>query len=99
MMAAVLIRLPLVDHHLASHRYVRSDEHPFGPRPVAPLRGETNPAPCRSFRTDFAAIESNLEFIMSQLSRVPTRESWRATLPVMVDTACLVQTLALLFRF
>jgi hypothetical protein len=50
-------------------------------------------------RTDFAAIESNLEFIMSQLARVPTRKQLaRYSLLVMVGTACLVQTLALLFR-
>ena len=50
-------------------------------------------------RIDFAAIESNLEFIMSQLARVPTRKQLaRYSLLVMVGTACLVQTLALLFR-
>jgi hypothetical protein len=50
-------------------------------------------------RTDFAAIESNLEFIMSQIARVPTRKQMaRNSLLVMVGTACLVQTLVLLFR-
>ncbi len=46
-------------------------------------------------RTDFAVIESNLEFIMSQLAGVPTRKQLaRYSLLVMVGTACLVQTLA-----
>jgi hypothetical protein len=50
-------------------------------------------------RTDFATIESNLEFIMGQLARVPTRTQLaRYSLLVMVGTACLVQTLAFLFR-
>jgi hypothetical protein len=50
-------------------------------------------------RTDFAAIESHLEFIMSQLARVPTRKQLaRYSLLVMLGTACLVQTLAFLFR-
>jgi len=50
-------------------------------------------------RTDFAAIESNLEFIMSQLTGVPTRKQLaRYSLAVMVGAACLVQTLAFLFR-
>jgi hypothetical protein len=50
-------------------------------------------------RTDFAAIESNLEFIMSQLAQVPTQKQLaRYSLLVMVGTACLVQNLALLFR-
>jgi hypothetical protein len=39
-------------------------------------------------RTDFAVIESNLEFIMSQLARVPTRKHLaRYSLLVMVGTA------------
>ena len=42
-------------------------------------------------RTDFPAIESNLEFIMSQLARVPTRKHLaRYSVWVMVGTACLV---------
>jgi hypothetical protein len=48
-------------------------------------------------RADFAA--SNLEFVMSQIARVPTRKQLaRYSLLVMVGTACLVQTLAFLFR-
>jgi hypothetical protein len=50
-------------------------------------------------RTDFAAIESNLEFIMSQLAQVPSRKQLaRYSLLVMVGTACLAQTLALRFQ-
>jgi hypothetical protein len=50
-------------------------------------------------RADFAAIESNLEFIMSQPAEVPTRKQLaRYSLLVMLGTACLVQTLAFLFR-
>jgi hypothetical protein len=50
-------------------------------------------------RTDFAAIKSNLEFIMGQPARVPTRKYLaRYSLLVMVGTASLVQTLASLFR-
>lgn len=50
-------------------------------------------------RTDFNAIESNLECIMSQLARAPPGSSWRPTsLLVMLGTACQVQTLAFLFR-
>jgi hypothetical protein len=50
-------------------------------------------------RTDFAAIESNLEFMMSQLAGVPTRKQLACySLLVMVGTVCLVQTLAFLFR-
>jgi hypothetical protein len=45
-----------------------------------------------------SAIESNLEFITSQLARVPTRKQLaRYSLLVMVDTACFVQTFAFLF--
>jgi hypothetical protein len=47
---------------------------------------------------DFAAIEGNLEFIMSQLARIPTGSGWRATILVMVGAASPVQTLAFLFR-
>jgi hypothetical protein len=50
-------------------------------------------------RADFAAIESNLEFIMSQPAEVPTRKQLaRYSLLVMLGTAYLVQTLAFLFR-
>ena len=50
-------------------------------------------------RIELVAIESNLEFIMSQLARVPTRKQLaRYSLLVMVGTPCLVQTLAFLFR-
>jgi len=50
-------------------------------------------------RTDFAAIESNLEFIMSQLAQVRTRkQSARYSLLVMVGTACLAQTLTFLLH-
>jgi hypothetical protein len=44
-------------------------------------------------------VESNLEFIMSQLARVPTRKQLaRYSLLVILGTASLVPTLALLFR-
>jgi hypothetical protein len=50
-------------------------------------------------RADPAAIESNLEFIMGQLAKVPTRNQLaRYSLLVMLGTACLVQTLEFLFR-
>jgi len=50
-------------------------------------------------RIDFALIEGNLEFIMGQLACVPTRKQLaRYSWLVMVGTACLVQTLAFLFR-
>jgi hypothetical protein len=45
-----------------------------------------------------AAIESNLEFIMSQLAGFRRRSSWRYSVLVMVGMGCLVQTLALLLR-
>jgi hypothetical protein len=46
-------------------------------------------------RTDFAAIESNLEFIIGQLARVPARKQLaRYSFLVTVGTACLMQTLA-----
>jgi hypothetical protein len=50
-------------------------------------------------RTDFVAIESDLEFIVGQLPRVPTRKQLaRHSLLIMLGPACLVQTLAFLFR-
>ena len=42
-------------------------------------------------RTDFPAIESSLEFSMSQPPELRRGSSWRAT-PCMVGTECLVQT-------
>jgi hypothetical protein len=48
-------------------------------------------------RTDFAAIESNLEFIMAQLPRIPTRkEQARNTLGIIFATTMLT-TLAVLW--
>ena len=44
------------------------------------------------------AFESNLEFIIGQLAQVPSRKQLARYSLVMVGTACLVQTLALLFR-
>jgi hypothetical protein len=42
-------------------------------------------------RTDFASIDSDLQFIMERLSRMPTRkEIWRATLLGVTTGACLV---------
>ena len=50
-------------------------------------------------RINFAAIESDLEFIMARLARMPTRAGiWRAALVGMLGGACLVQTLAFLLR-
>jgi hypothetical protein len=64
-----------------------SDEHPLTLRQADEARA------------DFAAIESDLDFIKSQLARVPTRTQLaRYSLLVMLATACLVQTLAFLFR-
>jgi hypothetical protein len=41
-------------------------------------------------RTDFAAVESDLEFIMAQLARIPTRkEQARNTLGIIFATAML----------
>jgi hypothetical protein len=72
----------IIWHHIAM-----PDEHPL------PLR-QADQA-----RTDFTAIDSNLDFIKRQLPRVPTRNQLaRYSLLVMVGTACLVQTLAFLFR-
>jgi hypothetical protein len=49
-------------------------------------------------RTDFAAIESDLLFIASQLARIPTRkELARAALGIIVATAALVILWAELF--
>jgi len=48
-------------------------------------------------RTDFAAVESDLEFIMAQLARIPTRkEQARNTLGIIFATATLT-TLAVLW--
>jgi hypothetical protein len=42
-------------------------------------------------RTDFAAVESDLEFIMAQLARVPTRRDLaKAALGIIISTAALV---------
>jgi hypothetical protein len=42
-------------------------------------------------RTDFALIESNLEFIAGQLSRLPTRgDLAKAALGIIISTAALV---------
>ena len=50
-------------------------------------------------RADFAAIESDLDFIKSQLARVPTRmQLARYSSLIILGTACLAQTLAFLFR-
>jgi hypothetical protein len=50
-------------------------------------------------RTDFAAIENNLEFIMGQLSGVPTRKQLaRYSLLVMVGTAALCRPWHSCFR-
>ncbi len=92
--------------------FAMPDEHPLGPKgqsrhSVAKLtlrqadqaspEGETGRNAAKL--ADFATIESNLEFIMGQLARVPTRKKLaRYSLLVMVGTACLVQTLAFLFR-
>jgi hypothetical protein len=49
-------------------------------------------------RTDFAAIDGNLNFIESQLAGVPTRKQLaRYSLLVMLGTTCLEQTLEFLF--
>jgi hypothetical protein len=56
----------LVNDHLASHRHAR--------------RKPANLAPSRPSSTDFAAIERNLEFIMSQLAGVATRKQLGALL-------------------
>lgn len=48
-------------------------------------------------RTDFAAVESDLEFIMAQLARIPTRkEQAHNTLGIIFATAMLT-TLAVLW--
>ena len=41
-------------------------------------------------RTDFALLESNLEFIMGRLARVPTRDMAMAALGIIISTAALV---------
>ena len=63
------------------------DEHPPA-APSAPRGAEAlTLRQADQARTDFAAIESNLEFIMSQLSGVPTRKQLaRYSLVVMVGT-------------
>jgi hypothetical protein len=50
-------------------------------------------------RIDLAAIKTDLEFIMERLARMPTRkEIWRAALLGVTTGACLVHSLAFLFR-
>jgi len=50
-------------------------------------------------RSDFAEILDELEFLKAQIARMPTRpELWRAALMGLLGGACLVQTLAFLFR-
>ena len=50
-------------------------------------------------RTDFAIIESDLEAIYARLAGMPTRmDLARAAVVGMLAGACLVQTLAFLFR-
>ena len=42
-------------------------------------------------RTDFAAIESDLQFVMGQLARLPTRRDLaKAALGIIIATAALV---------
>ena len=42
-------------------------------------------------RTNFAAIESDLQFVMGQLARLPTRRDLaKAPLGIMISTAALV---------
>jgi hypothetical protein len=42
-------------------------------------------------RTDFAAIESDLQFVMGQLARLPTRRDLaKAALGIIISTAALV---------
>ena len=49
-------------------------------------------------RTDFAAIESDLQFVMGQLSRLPTRkEQARNALGIIFATAMLTTVAVLLF--
>ena len=75
------------------------DEHPLA-APSAPRGAEAlTLRQADQARTDFAPIESNLEFIMSQLAEVPSRKQLaRYSLLVMLGAACLVQTLAFLPR-
>jgi hypothetical protein len=102
-----LMQLELSDaEREALARFLRSaierDRYPPSPRfaPLKAILATLDPQPqTQQTRTDFAAIESNLEFIMSQLAQVPTRKQLaRYSLLVMVGTACLVQTLAFLLR-
>ena len=48
-------------------------------------------------RTDFAAIESDLEFIMGQLARLPTRKEQATTTLTIILTTALLTTLAVLW--
>ncbi len=84
----------IIWHHIAM-----PDEHPLS-SPSAPRGAEAlTLRQADQARTDFDAIESNLEFIMGQLARVPTRKQLAlCSLLVMVGTAGLVQTLAFLFH-
>jgi len=76
------------------------DEHPLGPkRQSRHSVAELTLRQADQARTGFAAIESNLEFIMSQLPGIPTRKQLAGySLLVVFGTTCLVQTLAFLFR-
>src|SRR5712691_6171626 len=84
--------------------FAMRDEHPLGPkgqsvgyadkltlRQADQASPEGRDAALRAeARTDFAAIERNLEFIMSPLARVPTRKQLvHYSLLVMAGTACL----------
>jgi hypothetical protein len=49
-------------------------------------------------RTDFAAIESDLQFVMGQIAQIPTRkEQARNTLGIIFATAMLTTLAILLF--
>jgi hypothetical protein len=49
-------------------------------------------------RTDFAAIESDLQFVMGQIAQIPTRkEQARNTLGIIFATAMLTTLAVLLF--
>lgn len=48
-------------------------------------------------RTDFAAIESDLEFIMGQLARLPTRKEQATTTLTIILTTALLTTLSILW--
>ena len=50
-------------------------------------------------RGDLYGLQDDLDFIKVQLGRLPTRnEVWRAVLLGMLGGACIVQSLAFLFR-